>query len=71
MSEPGGFTDEEIALFREILPLFSLVSEIRLKNQLALTLLQILCRPARRRTDSGWSNDARKRRAGKCRNHDL
>lgn len=44
-SEPGGFTDEEMALFREILPLFSLVSEIRLKNQLALTLLQTYVGP--------------------------
>ena len=44
-SEPGGFTEEEMALFREILPLFSLVSEIRLKNQLALTLLQTYVGP--------------------------
>ncbi len=44
-SEPGGFTGEEIAFFREILPLFSLVSEIRLKNQLALTLLQTYVGP--------------------------
>ncbi|WP_332303233.1 adenylate/guanylate cyclase domain-containing protein [Rhizobium sp. GR12] len=36
----GGFFDDEIALLKEIMPLFSLVTEIRLKNQLARTLLQ-------------------------------
>lgn len=44
-AEPGGFTDEEMALFRQIVPLFSLVSEIRVKNQLALTLLQTYVGP--------------------------
>ncbi|MDI7861600.1 adenylate/guanylate cyclase domain-containing protein [Rhizobiaceae bacterium n13] len=41
----SGFSDGEIALIREVLPLFSLVSEIRIKNQLARTLLQTYVGP--------------------------
>lgn len=41
----GGFQEDEIALIREALPLFSLVTEIRLKNQLARTLLQTYVGP--------------------------
>ncbi|EHK76371.1 adenylate cyclase [Sinorhizobium meliloti CCNWSX0020] len=40
-----GFYDDEIALISDILPLFSLVTEIRLKNQLARTLLQTYVGP--------------------------
>lgn len=40
-----GFDDDEIALLSDILPLLSLVTEIRLKNQLALTLLQTYVGP--------------------------
>lgn len=41
----GGFKDSEIALIREVLPLFSLVTEIRVKDQLARTLLQTYVGP--------------------------
>jgi len=41
----GGFRDAEIALIRQTLLLFSLVTEIRLKNQLARTLLQTYVGP--------------------------
>ena len=37
---PRGFDDDHIALLGEILPALALVSEIRLKNQLARTLLE-------------------------------
>jgi adenylate cyclase len=42
---PGGFPDADIDLVRRILPVFSLVSEIRLKNQLARTLLHTYVGP--------------------------
>ncbi len=42
---PDGFLDDEISLIDELLPLFSLVTEIRLKNQLARTLLQTYVGP--------------------------
>ncbi|MBO9198196.1 adenylate/guanylate cyclase domain-containing protein [Rhizobium sp. 16-449-1b] len=42
---PGGFEKGDIEFIREVLPLFSLVTEIRLKNQLARTLLQTYVGP--------------------------
>ena len=42
---PGGFADEHVALLAEILPVLALVSEIRLKNQLARTLLETYVGP--------------------------
>jgi adenylate cyclase len=42
---PAGFDEYEIALIESTLPLFSLVSEIRLKTQLARTLLQTYVGP--------------------------
>lgn len=42
---PGGFTDAEIELFRTLVPAFSLVSEIRLKNRIARTLLETYVGP--------------------------
>ena len=42
---PGGFEEADIALIRSTLPFFSLVTEIRLKNQLARTLLQTYVGP--------------------------
>ncbi|MBY3130180.1 adenylate/guanylate cyclase domain-containing protein [Rhizobium laguerreae] len=42
---PDGFDDSDIALIHSTLPLFSLVTEIRLKNQLARTLLQTYVGP--------------------------
>ncbi len=42
---PEGFDEADIALIRDTLPLFSLVTEIRLKNQLARTLLQTYVGP--------------------------
>ncbi len=41
----GGFADEETALVEGLLPLFSLITDIRLKNQLASTLLQTYVGP--------------------------
>ncbi|MCK1384431.1 adenylate/guanylate cyclase domain-containing protein [Bradyrhizobium sp. 21] len=37
---PGGFDDSHIAALRNILPVLALVSEIRIKNRLARTLLE-------------------------------
>jgi adenylate cyclase len=37
---PGGFRDEHIAGLKELLPILALVSEIRMKNRLARTLLE-------------------------------
>ncbi|MGO4567149.1 adenylate/guanylate cyclase domain-containing protein [Rhizobium sp. 2YAF20] len=42
---PGGFTEDEIALFRDLLPALALVSEVRLKNRLARTLLETYVGP--------------------------
>jgi adenylate cyclase len=42
---PGGFDDDHVALLSEILPAISLVSEIRLKNQFAQTLLETYVGP--------------------------
>lgn len=42
---PGGFTDAEIALFDDILPVLALISEIRVKNRLARTLLETYVGP--------------------------
>lgn len=42
---PGGFTDTEIELLRTLVPAFSLVSEIRLKNRIARTLLETYVGP--------------------------
>jgi adenylate cyclase len=44
---PGGFDDDDVALLTKILPAFSLVSEIRLKNQFARTLLETYVGPNR------------------------
>lgn len=42
---PGGFDDDHLALLADILPAISLVSEIRLKNQFARTLLETYVGP--------------------------
>jgi adenylate cyclase len=42
---PGGFSDDDIAALAELLPAFALVSEIRLKNRLARTLLETYVGP--------------------------
>jgi adenylate cyclase len=42
---PGGFSDSEITLLADLLPAFALVSEIRLKNRLARTLLETYVGP--------------------------
>ncbi|MBR0796771.1 adenylate/guanylate cyclase domain-containing protein [Bradyrhizobium jicamae] len=39
-NRPGGFEDSHIAFLRNLLPLLALVSEIRMKNRLARTLLE-------------------------------
>jgi adenylate cyclase len=41
----GGFDDDHVAVLAEILPVLALVSEIRLKNQLARTLLETYVGP--------------------------
>ncbi|MBP1878770.1 adenylate/guanylate cyclase domain-containing protein [Agrobacterium rubi] len=43
--QPGGFTDAEIDLLRSLIPAISLVSEIRLKNRIARTLLETYVGP--------------------------
>ncbi|WP_425331997.1 adenylate/guanylate cyclase domain-containing protein [Pararhizobium polonicum] len=42
---PGGFSDGDIAFLADLLPAFALVSEIRLKNRLARTLLETYVGP--------------------------
>ncbi|WP_407951253.1 adenylate/guanylate cyclase domain-containing protein [Pararhizobium qamdonense] len=42
---PGGFSDDDIAALSDLLPAFALVSEIRLKNRLARTLLETYVGP--------------------------
>ncbi len=42
---PSGFNDDHVAVLGEILPALALVSEIRLKNQLARTLLETYVGP--------------------------
>jgi adenylate cyclase len=42
---PNGFDDDQVALLADILPAISLVSEIRLKNQFARTLLETYVGP--------------------------
>jgi len=42
---PGGFEDHHIACLRDLLPAFALVSEIRLKNAMARTLLRTYVGP--------------------------
>ncbi|WP_051615132.1 adenylate/guanylate cyclase domain-containing protein [Phyllobacterium sp. UNC302MFCol5.2] len=42
---PGGFSDEHVAYLTDLLPALALVSEIRLKNRLARTLLETYVGP--------------------------
>lgn len=42
---PGGFSEEEVAGLKSIVPLLSLVTEVRIKNILARTLLQTYVGP--------------------------
>jgi adenylate cyclase len=42
---PSGFADDQVAVLADILPSLALVSEIRLKNQLARTLLETYVGP--------------------------
>jgi adenylate cyclase len=42
---PGGFSDSDVAVLADLLPAFALVSEIRLKNRLARTLLETYVGP--------------------------
>ncbi len=44
-NRPGGFSDDDIAALADLLPAFALVSEIRLKNRLARTLLETYVGP--------------------------
>ncbi|MBY3068652.1 adenylate/guanylate cyclase domain-containing protein [Rhizobium laguerreae] len=44
-SRPGGFTSEHVDFLRDLLPALTLVSEIRLKNIMARTLLQTYVGP--------------------------
>ncbi|MCO5732301.1 adenylate/guanylate cyclase domain-containing protein [Rhizobium sp. SSA_523] len=41
----GGFTDQQVATLRSMVPILSLVSEVRIKNALARTLLQTYVGP--------------------------
>ncbi|HEX4768274.1 MAG TPA: adenylate/guanylate cyclase domain-containing protein [Lichenihabitans sp.] len=42
---PGGFSDEDLSLLADLLPALALVTEIRLKNRLARTLLETYVGP--------------------------
>ncbi len=42
---PGGFSDEDLTLLADLLPALALVTEIRLKNRLARTLLETYVGP--------------------------
>jgi adenylate cyclase len=42
---PGGFTDAELALLRDLLPALALVTEVRLKNRFARRLLETYVGP--------------------------
>ncbi|MBB1250748.1 adenylate/guanylate cyclase domain-containing protein [Rhizobium sp. G21] len=42
---PGGFRDWEIVALRDILPIFALASEVRVKNRMARTLLETYVGP--------------------------
>jgi adenylate cyclase len=42
---PGGFTDNELSLLRDLLPALALVSEVRLKNRFARRLLETYVGP--------------------------
>ncbi|MCV9998791.1 adenylate/guanylate cyclase domain-containing protein [Pararhizobium sp. YC-54] len=42
---PGGFSDDDVAALADLLPALALVSEIRLKNRLARTLLETYVGP--------------------------
>lgn len=42
---PGGFSDSDLVFLADLLPAFALVSEIRLKNRLARTLLETYVGP--------------------------
>ncbi|ANM06048.1 adenylate cyclase family 3 protein [Rhizobium phaseoli] len=44
-SRPGGFTSEHVDFLRDLLPALTLISEIRLKNIMARTLLQTYVGP--------------------------
>ncbi|MGV1845680.1 MULTISPECIES: adenylate/guanylate cyclase domain-containing protein [unclassified Rhizobium] len=43
--KPGGFSDADIAVLKGLIPVLALVSEIRLKNRLARTLLETYVGP--------------------------
>jgi adenylate cyclase len=42
---PGGFTDDELSLLRDLLPALALVTEVRLKNRFARRLLETYVGP--------------------------
>ncbi|MDK1385499.1 adenylate/guanylate cyclase domain-containing protein [Sinorhizobium sp. 8-89] len=42
---PGGFSEDDMAVFADLLPVLALVSEIRLKNRFARTLLETYVGP--------------------------
>jgi adenylate cyclase len=43
--QAGGFTDEQMTFLRDLVPLFTLVAEIRLRNRLARTFLETYVGP--------------------------
>ena len=67
----GGFDDAHIAGLLKLLPALALVSEIRIKNRLARTLLETYVGVACQRTHSGRRHKARQRDDGARRHHDL
>jgi adenylate cyclase len=45
VDRPGGFTDDELGLLRDLLPALALVTEVRLKNRFARRLLETYVGP--------------------------
>jgi adenylate cyclase len=44
-NRPGGFTEDHVEVFKDLLPVLSLVTEVRIKNVMARTLLQTYVGP--------------------------
>jgi adenylate cyclase len=65
---PGGFDDAHIAGLLKLLPVLALVSEIRIKNRLARTLLETYVGS---HAGDGGRHQARNRDDGTRRHHDL
>ncbi len=68
---PGGFDDAHIAGLLKLLPVLALVSEIRMKNRLARTLLETYVGSHAGELILAGATTARQRDDGTRRHHDL